>query len=57
MVGLAKTEKDLTVSGSFDHIAPIEEMRSVDEAMRLYFKAEDWLRQRNEDVPGLAKTL
>ena len=57
MVGLAKTEKDLTVSGSFDHIAPIEQMRSVGEAMRLYFKAEDWLRQRNEDFPGLAKTL
>ena len=37
-----------------DSLAPSEQMRAVDEAMRRYFRTSDWVRARNKAFPGLA---
>ena len=38
-----------------DSATPAEQMRVIDEAMRYYFGAKDWVRERNQVLPGLAR--
>ena len=44
------------VVDSLDHVAPAEQMRAIDAAMRQYFQTSDWLRARNKAFPGLVST-
>ena len=33
--------------GTFDHARPVEQMQAIDLALRHYFNAIDWLRERD----------
>ena len=41
--------------GPLDSMAPSDQMRAIDAAMRQYFESEDWLRQRDKAFPGLGR--
>ena len=35
---------------SFDQVSPAEQMKAIDEALRAYFGADDWLAARHAGV-------
>jgi hypothetical protein len=38
-----------------DGAAPADQMRAVDRALRMYFAAEDWLKERDDRNPSLRR--
>lgn len=57
MLGLSPPQDTSALSRDgepMDSLAPSEQMRAVDEAMRRYFRTFDWVRARNKAFPGLA---
>ncbi len=43
------------IPGSWDEARPGEQMQAIDLAMRDYFGADDWLKARDKQYPGLRR--
>lgn len=41
------------VEGTYDFADPVEQMKAIDQAMRHYFAAENWVQVRDRKFPGL----
>ncbi len=40
------------MSGSYDHVSPVDQMRAISLALRAYFGTENWLTARRRVTPG-----
>lgn len=45
--------KQASLAGSFDHFPPALQLRAVDITLSHYFGKADWLKARNQLMPGL----
>ena len=52
-LGIAPQQCAAEVRGSLDYAAPFEQMQAVNEIMRCYFDAADWLTARDNRQPEL----
>ena len=54
MQRLEQTVSLLSSAEPWDSAPPPEQMKAIDQVLRHYFGSEDWVRERNRALPGLA---
>jgi hypothetical protein len=43
-------------TGSFDEEPAAVQMRAIDHALRVYFATDEWLRERDKQIPSMGRT-
>lgn len=52
----ARAIAEARLPGTYDFASPVERIKAIDQAMRQYFGADNWVAVRNKLFPGLRHT-